>query len=77
MWPSKPLHVAYNEPFLLCFCDRGIDVFDVKSGEWIQIIQFEKVFSPPSIISIISNVADSKNVIDIQILITINPPPLR
>lgn len=43
MWPSKPLHVAYNEPFLLCFCDRGIDVFDVKSGDWIQIIQFEKV----------------------------------
>ncbi len=43
MWPSKPLHVAYNEPYLLCFCDRGIDVFHVKTGEWIQILQFQKV----------------------------------
>ena len=42
MWPSKPLHVAYNEPYLLCFSDRGIDVFHVKTGEWIQIMQFPK-----------------------------------
>jgi serine/threonine-protein kinase MRCK len=43
MWPSRPLHVAYNDPYLLCFCDRGIDVFNVKTGDWTQIIQFEKV----------------------------------
>lgn len=42
MWPSKPLHVAYNDPYLLCFCDRGVDVFHVKTGEWIQIMQFPK-----------------------------------
>ncbi len=42
MWPSKPLHVAYTSPYLLCFCDRGIDVFNVKTGEWIQILQFAK-----------------------------------
>ena len=42
MWPSKPLHVAYTEPFLLCFCDRGVDVFHVRTSEWIQIIQFPK-----------------------------------
>jgi serine/threonine-protein kinase MRCK len=42
MWPSKPLYVAYNDPYLLCFCDRGVDVFHVKTGEWIQIMQFPK-----------------------------------
>ncbi len=42
MWPSKPLHVAYTDPYLLCFCDRGIDVFHTKTGEWIQILQFAK-----------------------------------
>lgn len=43
MWPSKPLHVAYTNPYLLCFCDRGVDVFNVKTGEWIQILQFSRV----------------------------------
>lgn len=42
MWPSRPLYVAFNDPYLLCFCDRGVDVFHVKTGEWIQIIQFPK-----------------------------------
>jgi hypothetical protein len=42
MWPSKPQSVAYNEPYLLCFSERGIDVFHVKTGEWIQILQFSK-----------------------------------
>ena len=31
MWPSKPLFVAYTNPYLLAFCDRGIDVFNVKT----------------------------------------------
>lgn len=43
MWPSKPMHVAYKDPYLLCFCDRGIDVFNVVKGEWVQILQFSKV----------------------------------
>jgi serine/threonine-protein kinase MRCK len=42
MWPSKPQHVAYNDPYLLCFSDRGIDVFNVKTGEWMQILQFPR-----------------------------------
>jgi hypothetical protein len=42
MWPSKPLNVAYNDPYLLCFSERGIDVFHVKTGDWIQILQFSK-----------------------------------
>ena len=42
MWPSRPVHVAYAEPHLLCFCERGIDVFHVRTGEWIQILQFQK-----------------------------------
>jgi hypothetical protein len=43
MWPSKPLYVAYTDPYLLCFCDRGVDVFNVRTGEWIQILQFSRV----------------------------------
>ena len=42
MWPSRPLHVAYMEPFLLCFCDRGIDVFNVRTADWTQIIQLPR-----------------------------------
>jgi hypothetical protein len=43
MWPSRPLHVAYLEPYILSYSDRGIDVFHSKTGEWIQILQFSKV----------------------------------
>lgn len=43
MWPSRPLHVAYKDPYLMCFCERGIDIFNVAKGEWIQILQFAKV----------------------------------
>ena len=43
MWPSKPIHVAYLEPYLLSFSDRGMDVFHSKTGEWVQILQFPKV----------------------------------
>jgi serine/threonine-protein kinase MRCK len=42
MWPSKPLNVTYMDPYLLCFSERGIDVFDTKTGDWIQILQFLK-----------------------------------
>lgn len=42
MWPSRPVHVAYMDPFLLCFCDRGIDVFNVRNAEWTQILQFPR-----------------------------------
>jgi len=30
------------DPYLLCFCDRGIDVFHVKTSEWIQILQLPR-----------------------------------
>ena len=43
MWPSKPNHVAYLQPYLLSFSDRGIDVFHSRTGEWIQILQFPRV----------------------------------
>ena len=42
MWPSRPLHVAQRGDYLLCFADRGIDVFSVRTGEWLQIIQLAK-----------------------------------
>jgi serine/threonine-protein kinase MRCK len=42
MWPSKPLHVTHRGDYLLCYCDRGIDVFNILTGEWLQIIQFAK-----------------------------------
>lgn len=42
MWPSRPVHVAYMDPYLLCFCDRGIDVFNVTNAEWTQILQFPR-----------------------------------
>lgn len=42
MWPSKPLNVTFMDPYLLCFSERGIDVFDTKTGDWIQILQFSK-----------------------------------
>lgn len=42
MWPSRPVYVAYMDPYLLCFCDRGIDVFNVRNAEWTQILQFPR-----------------------------------
>ncbi len=42
MWPSRPISVTFMDPYLLCFCDRGVDVFHVKTSEWIQILQLPR-----------------------------------
>jgi len=32
MWASRPISVTFMNPYLLCFCERGVDVFHVKTS---------------------------------------------
>lgn len=65
MWPSKPLHVTARGDYLLCYCDRGIDVFNSNTGEWLQIIQLAKTkpLDPTGLLSISHEISDSARLV--------------
>jgi serine/threonine-protein kinase MRCK len=70
MWPSKPLYVAQHGDFLLCYCDRGIDVFSVQTGEWLQIIQLAKTkpLDASGLLSLSNEVQDSIRLIYLKVI---------
>ncbi len=70
MWPSKPLYVAQHGDYLLCYCDRGIDVFSVHSGEWLQIIQLAKTkpLDASGLLSLSNEVQDSIRLIYLKVV---------
>ncbi|XP_066911652.1 serine/threonine-protein kinase MRCK alpha-like isoform X2 [Clytia hemisphaerica] len=41
-WPSPLQHIAFSKPYILAYSERGIDVFDVYTGTWLQTIQIPK-----------------------------------
>ncbi|CAF1017882.1 unnamed protein product, partial [Didymodactylos carnosus] len=42
MWSTAPISTAYQEPFLMIFTDRSIDVYDVPSATWVQSIPLQR-----------------------------------
>lgn len=34
---------VYKAPYLLVYCESGLEVFDVNTAKWIQTIPFKKV----------------------------------
>lgn len=36
-------YLVYKEPYLLVYCESALEVYDVLSTKWIQIIPFRKV----------------------------------
>ncbi|KAK3093861.1 hypothetical protein FSP39_021152 [Pinctada imbricata] len=42
MWPAPPTAIAYDEPYLTCYSDNAVYVFDVRSADWVQTINLKK-----------------------------------
>ncbi|KAI8784639.1 serine/threonine-protein kinase MRCK alpha [Biomphalaria glabrata] len=42
LWPAQPLYVSYSKPYLACFSENSIFIFDVVSGEWLQTLCLKK-----------------------------------
>lgn len=34
---------VYKEPYLLVYCESALEVYDVLTAKWVQIIPFRKV----------------------------------
>ncbi|KAA0708759.1 Serine/threonine-protein kinase MRCK beta [Triplophysa tibetana] len=43
MWPAMPLACSSNSNYLTVYSDYGLDVFDVKTTEWVQTISLRKI----------------------------------
>lgn len=35
--------VVYKEPYLLVYCESALEVYDVITGKWVQIVPFRKL----------------------------------
>jgi len=42
MFPASPVSVSYNAPYLILTSDVSVDVFHVKTCEWLQSIPLKK-----------------------------------
>ncbi|XP_069117855.1 serine/threonine-protein kinase MRCK alpha-like isoform X2 [Argopecten irradians] len=42
MWPAPPTAVAFSDPYLMCYSENAIFVFDVHTAEWIQTMCLKK-----------------------------------
>ena len=42
MYPAIPLDVAFADGNLLIYSDTHIDIFDYKSGEWLQTLNLKR-----------------------------------
>ncbi|CAC5362232.1 CDC42BP [Mytilus coruscus] len=42
MWPAPPLAFAYYEPYLLCYSENAVFVYNIKTVEWIQTLNLKK-----------------------------------
>ncbi|XP_060711739.1 serine/threonine-protein kinase MRCK alpha-like isoform X2 [Hemiscyllium ocellatum] len=43
MWPALPVAVACHGPYLTVYSENAMNIFEVKTGEWIQTIPLKKV----------------------------------
>ncbi|KAK3713298.1 hypothetical protein RRG08_043878 [Elysia crispata] len=42
LWPSQPLAVTYAAPYLACYSENSIFIYDVYNCEWVQTICLKK-----------------------------------
>ena len=35
--------LAFSKPYILAYSERGIDIFEVNTGAWLQTVQLPKV----------------------------------
>lgn len=45
MWPSSPSACCYSAPYLSVYSENAVDVFDVKTMDWVQTVPLRKVRS--------------------------------
>lgn len=43
LWHSPPASFVYKDPYLLVYCESGLEVYDVLNMKWIQVIPFKKL----------------------------------
>eukprot|EP00731_Ephydatia_muelleri_P030003 Em0021g526a len=43
LWHSTPMSFVHRPPYLLAFCESGIDVYDVSTSRWLQTLSARKV----------------------------------
>ena len=41
-WLAIPSTVVYHPPYILAYCETSIDVYDPKSGEWLQTLPLKR-----------------------------------
>ncbi|BFZ07324.1 hypothetical protein BsWGS_10363 [Bradybaena similaris] len=42
LWPATPVAVSYASPYLACYSDNSVYVFDVNTSEWLQTLCLKK-----------------------------------
>ncbi|PVD25745.1 hypothetical protein C0Q70_13405 [Pomacea canaliculata] len=42
MWPSSPEAVSYYPPYLVCYAENSVFVFNVNTAEWVQTMCLKK-----------------------------------
>ncbi|BFZ11843.1 hypothetical protein BsWGS_14882 [Bradybaena similaris] len=42
MWPAPPEFVSYSAPYLACYSENSVFIFDVNSSEWVQTLCLRK-----------------------------------
>jgi len=42
LWPAPPVAVTFSSPYLSCYSENSIFVFDVRTAEWVQTLCLKK-----------------------------------
>ncbi|KAK7481172.1 hypothetical protein BaRGS_00027605 [Batillaria attramentaria] len=42
LWPSQPLALSYSTPYLICYAENSVFVFNVVTAEWLQTLCLKK-----------------------------------
>ncbi|KAL4238234.1 hypothetical protein ACF0H5_002946 [Mactra antiquata] len=42
MWPAAPTSISYSEPYLICYTENSVFVYDVNTTEWVQTLCLKK-----------------------------------
>ncbi|WAR18658.1 MRCKA-like protein [Mya arenaria] len=46
MWPATPTSISYTAPYLICYSENSVFVYDVNSADWIQTLCIKKIQIP-------------------------------
>ncbi|XP_060574804.1 serine/threonine-protein kinase MRCK alpha-like isoform X2 [Ruditapes philippinarum] len=42
MWPAAPTSISYSAPYLICYTENSVFVYDVQTSEWVQTLCLKK-----------------------------------